>query len=191
MINIEIWGSGKGSNAQNIISHFRSYDDINVSCLCTDRSGSGFFDIGKENGVDVLHLSKSYWESPGFYSDLKQRNPTLIVLAGFLKLVPKEVIQLFPDRIINVHPSLLPKYGGPGMYGDHVHGAVIAANELQSGISIHVVNENFDEGKVLAQFTTSVDNHLDVDGLKAKISQLEMHYFPMVIRHYSSLISGS
>jgi phosphoribosylglycinamide formyltransferase-1 len=184
MISIEIWASGGGTNANKIISYFNNISNINVVSLGCNRKDAGSFKVAEKHGIKSIYWSNRTWESGYIIESLKNRSIDFIVLAGFLKLVPKEVIQEYEGKIINIHPSLLPKYGGKNMYGDYVHQAVIDNKEHKSGISIHEVNEEFDKGKILAQFTTSINSYDGVIQLKNKIQKLEHQNFSPVIHSW-------
>ena len=184
MISIEIWASGGGTNADKIISYFNNISNINVVSLGCNRKDAGSFKVAEKHGIKLIYWSNKTWESGYIIESLKNRSIDFIVLAGFLKLVPKEVIHEYEGKIINIHPSLLPKYGGKNMYGDFVHQAVIKNNEHESGISIHEVNEEFDKGKILAQFSTSINSYDGVIQLKNKIQKLEHQHFSPVIHSW-------
>ncbi|MEY2924394.1 MAG: hypothetical protein RLZZ337_942 [Bacteroidota bacterium] len=181
MINIEIWASGSGTNADVICQYFHQHPHIQVRSIACNRREAGVFDVSARNDVEAFYLEKSKWN----YSDLKQhlaeRSIDFIVLAGFLKLVPSEIIELFPGKIINIHPSLLPKYGGKNMYGEHVHNAVLANNETFTGITMHEVNAEFDKGKMLAQYATPLDASDKLSDVKLKIQKLEHTHFAPTI----------
>ena len=181
MIKIEIWASGGGTNADKIISYFKKIPNINVVSLGCNRKDAGAFKVANKHGIKSIYWDKKSWEISKIIHDVEERSIDFIVLAGFLKLVPKEIIERYEGRIINIHPSLLPSYGGKNMYGDYVHQAVIDNKEHKSGISIHEVNEEFDKGKILAQFTTSINSYDGVIQLKNKIQKLEhQNYSPVI-----------
>lgn len=181
-VNLEIWASGGGTNADAIASYFANHPSIKVSQIICNRKQAGVFDVAKRHGIQADYWGKEDWEAVKVLSALKERQTDLIILAGFLKLVPAEVVKAYEGRILNIHPSLLPKYGGKNMYGDHVHKAVLAHNEKQSGITIHEVNEEFDKGKIIAQFTVPVPATLDE--LKASIHSIEHRYFAPTIEAF-------
>jgi phosphoribosylglycinamide formyltransferase-1 len=184
MIKIEIWASGGGTNADKIISYFNKIPNINVVSLGCDRKDAGSFKVAKKHGIKSIYWDKKSWEISKIIHDVEVRSIDFIVLAGFLKLVPNEIIERYEGRIINIHPSLLPSYGGKNMYGDYVHQAVINNKEPKSGISIHEVNEEFDKGKILAQFSVNLDINDDVESLKSKIQYLEHKHFSSIIHSW-------
>lgn len=176
-----IFASGTGSNAENLIRHFRKTKEAEVALLVANRSCGA---VAKAVMLDVPVLildHKAYFRDPKFISFLKKLGPDLLVLAGFLLLVPKEILNAFPGKVINIHPALLPKYGGKGMYGNHVHQAVIAAGEKESGITIHEVNEKFDEGKILFQAKCALEPGETPESLGGKIHVLEYRHFPEIV----------
>jgi phosphoribosylglycinamide formyltransferase-1 len=181
MVNVEIWASGAGSNADAIFTYFKDHPNINACSLACNRKEAGAFNIAKKHGKPSYYWSKNNWNASSILTDLKSREIDFVVLAGFLKLVPEEVTTAFEGRIVNVHPSLLPKYGGKNMYGELVHKAVLAQKESRTGITIHEVNAEFDKGKLLAQFTTKLAENEDLAGIKAKISILEQVNFAPII----------
>ncbi len=174
--------SGAGSNALNIIDYFQNHSQIEVGFVLSNNENSPAIAASKSKSIDVFVCSNNEVLDGKYLIDLCQDHAIdYIILAGYLKLIPGEFIQRYSGRIINVHPSLLPKYGGKGMYGENVHNAVLAANETESGISIHLVNEKFDEGRLLAQFHCLLSNVDSLTTLKKKIAYLEHSYFPAVI----------
>jgi phosphoribosylglycinamide formyltransferase-1 len=174
MINIEIWASGSGTNADVLMQYFSGIDDIAVVSMGCNRRDAGVFDIAKRNNIPSTYWSKSNWNADTILKELADRQVDYILLAGFLKLVPSEVTRVYKGRIVNIHPSILPAYGGKEMYGEHVHNAVLANNEDSTGITIHEVNEEFDKGKVLAQYTTLLSPAKEtLDSIKSKIQLLE------------------
>ncbi|MEP7264638.1 MAG: phosphoribosylglycinamide formyltransferase [Bacteroidota bacterium] len=182
MKNIAILASGKGSNANNICNYFHNHPLVKVTAIISDRKEAGVFQVAKKHQIESLYINKAEWLQPHqLIAFLKEKNIDLIVLAGFLKLIPTELIIAFPGKIINIHPALLPKYGGKGMYGHFVHEAVHAAGEKETGITIHYVDEHYDEGDIIFQATTTLNNGDDADIIAARIHQLEMKHFPAVI----------
>ena len=174
--------SGAGSNALNIIDYFQNHSQIEVGFVLSNNENSPAIAASKSKSIDVFVCSNNEVLDGKYLIDLCQdQNIDFIILAGYLKLIPSDFIERYTDRIINVHPSLLPKYGGKGMYGEKVHSAVLGANEKESGISIHLVNEKFDEGRLLAQFHCLLSNEDSLATLKKKIAYLEHSYFPAVI----------
>jgi phosphoribosylglycinamide formyltransferase-1 len=182
MKNIAILASGEGSNALRIIEHFRGSDKARVALVISSKGEAPVVEKAMMANVPVMILaSKREFAKPAFTAFLKKQNIDLIVLAGFLFLIPGHLISAFPNKIINIHPALLPKHGGKGMYGHKVHEAVLGAKDKESGISIHYVNERFDEGKVIFQATCAVDANDTAETLAHKIHQLEHAHFSKVI----------
>lgn len=179
---IAIFASGAGSNAQKIIAHLENHPCINVALIVCNKPNAGVLNIAKNLNIETLLIDKEhFFRGDGYVADLKAQQIDFIVLAGFLWKIPLTLIQAFPDSIINIHPALLPKYGGKGMYGHFVHEAVIANNEKESGITIHFVNEHFDDGKHIFKATCSLTEADTPESLAAKIQQLEHAHFPRII----------
>jgi phosphoribosylglycinamide formyltransferase-1 len=182
MIRIAIFASGSGSNAENIINYFKGNQDISVSLLLTNNSEAGVIKRAKKLNVPILIFTKkNFSESSQIIDILINQKIDWIILAGFLWLVPSPMISAFPNKIINIHPALLPKYGGKGMWGHFVHEAVVSNKEIESGITIHLVNEKYDEGEILFQAKCDIlesDTALEVAN---KIHELEQQYFPSII----------
>jgi phosphoribosylglycinamide formyltransferase 1 len=186
--NVAIFASGTGTNAKNIVNYFKNNTSIKISVLVTNKPDSGVFEIGKNNDIPVVLISKDELGSTEFIEKLKTDfQINLIVLAGFLLLIPSNLVAAFKDKMINIHPSLLPKFGGKGMYGMHVHRAVFEANETKTGISIHYVNEVFDEGKIIAQFSCDISDLKSPEEIAAKNQQLEYKHYPEVIEEILSI----
>ena len=183
MPNLSIFASGKGSNAEQIIKHFKkNATGIKVVCLICNQANAGVLKVAKEYGVPFrLFSNQEIQDGTKLLDFLLLQKVDWIVLAGFLRKIPLRLIHSYPERIINLHPSLLPKYGGKGMYGSRVHEAVIENRDSESGISIHLVNEEFDQGKLIAQFSCNLEEKEDVFSLRQKIQKLEHHYYPKVI----------
>ena len=182
MKKIVIFASGSGTNAENIFNYFKDSDRITVDSIFTNNSKAGIIERSKRLGIPCKIFNRDeFVKSDKMLNELLVINPDLIVLAGFLWLVPENIIEAFANKIINIHPALLPKYGGKGMYGDRVHKAVIEAGEKESGITIHWVNKFYDEGKVILQEVVIVDEEDNADSLATKIHELEYEYFPKVI----------
>ena len=181
-MNIALLASGKGSNVKNILSHFQEIDDININLVATNNPNSPVIQYAKDFNVDSRLFHRKEFSKSGYLLQLVQcYNIDLVVLAGFLLMIPEEFVQNFKGSIINVHPSLLPHYGGKGMYGDRVHNAVLANKEIKSGITFHYVNEYYDEGKIIKQFEVSLSEEESLNSLKKKINALEMTHFPQII----------
>lgn len=181
MKKIVIFASGSGSNAENIVTYFSKDKNISFPCILSNKE-EAFVKVRAEKlGVPFKYFTKEEWKNGDILRFLQEIEPDLIVLAGFLLRVPEEIISAFPEKIINIHPSLLPKHGGKGMYGMHVHEAVVANGDKESGITIHYVNENLDEGAIIFQTKCEVlptDTPEDVAG---KVHELEYKFFPEVI----------
>lgn len=183
MIKIAVFASGSGTNAENIFRYFSDSRLARPVLLVADNPAAGALQRAEKFGIERAVFSRTEFRSAdkAILELLREREIGFIVLAGFLSLVPPALVRAFPGRIVNIHPALLPKYGGKGMYGHHVHEAVIAAGEKESGITIHLVNERYDEGATLAQFRVAVEPGDTPDSLAAKIHELEYAHFPEVI----------
>ncbi len=179
--NIAIFASGTGSNAQKIIDRFRNSGSVNIALVVCNKPGAGVLAIAAKEQIPALIIEKSRFSSDAYIKELKNHHIDFIVLAGFLWKVPPALIQQFPSRIINLHPALLPKYGGKGMYGSRVHEAVIAAKEKESGISIHYVDELYDHGNIILQASCTVEDNETAATLAQKIHALEHQHYPQVI----------
>ena len=178
MKKIIIFASGNGTNTQNIINYFRS-SEVVVSKIICNYSGAKVLDIARNENIESIIVSKDQLDTDGVLNLLKQLEPDLIVLAGFLLQMPKSITDTF--KIVNLHPSLLPKFGGKGMWGMNVHKAVIESFEEESGITIHWVNENYDEGNIIKQYKCRVSDLDTPETLSEKIRDLELNY-PSVIK---------
>lgn len=181
MKNIVLFASGAGSNAENIIQYFNENNKINVVGVFTNRTDSGVIQKANKHAIPVFTFNKEQLCGGEIILRVKAFNPTLIVLAGFLLKLPSDFVNSFPNQIINIHPALLPKYGGKGMYGDHVHRAVLENKEIESGISIHYVDEHFDNGDIIFQAKTDVSSCSSSAEIAQKVHQLEHEFFPSVI----------
>ncbi len=182
MIHLAIFASGAGSNAEKIIAHFKGNDRVQVALIVCNKPTAGVLEIAQKWGIKTLLIEKE-----GFFSEkscllaLKEHQIDFIVLAGFLWKMPEAVVAAYPKKIVNIHPALLPKYGGKGMYGDRVHAAVLAAGEKESGISIHYVDEQYDEGDIIFQATCPVEEADTPETLASKVHALEHAHFAQVI----------
>jgi formyltetrahydrofolate-dependent phosphoribosylglycinamide formyltransferase len=180
--NIAIFASGAGSNAKRIIEHFRNNDHIKVGLIVCNNPKAGVLEIAAENNIPVMLVNrKGFYENEGCLNELKLHNINLIVLAGFLWMIPGYLINTYPNQIINIHPALLPKYGGKGMYGEYVHEAVINAGEKESGITIHYVDEHYDNGDIIFQANCPVLPTDTPDMLAERIHELEHTHYAKVI----------
>lgn len=181
---LAVFASGNGSNAEKIFEHFKERDNVEVSLLLTNNPNALVIERAKKHSVPVeVFNRKRFYDTDEITELLLSHEIDLIVLAGFMWLVPPALVKAFPDKIINIHPALLPKYGGKGMYGDFVHNAVLEAKEKESGITIHYVNEHYDEGQVIFQERCTVDADDTPETLAAKIHRLEHRYYPQVIEN--------
>ncbi|MDR2775842.1 MAG: phosphoribosylglycinamide formyltransferase [Tannerella sp.] len=183
MNNIAIFASGSGSNAENLINYFNSSDAmIRVAVVLSNRSDAGVHVRAERLGVPSFTFTNiEFKEGSSVLRKLSEYETHFIVLAGFLLKIPAVVIEAYPDRIINIHPSLLPGFGGKGMYGDYVHKAVVAAKETQTGITIHYVNEHYDEGAVIFQASCPVFPSDTADDVAMKVHELEYKNYPRII----------
>jgi phosphoribosylglycinamide formyltransferase-1 len=180
---LAIFASGTGSNTQQIINHFTSPSSVaTVTLIVCNKPGAGVLQIGEKEGIDNLLIDRErFFNGDAYLPVLQEAKIDLIVLAGFLWKIPLLLIHFFPERIINIHPALLPKYGGVGMYGNKLHKAVINAEETKSGITIHYVDEHYDEGDIIFQATCDVLPGDTPEVLAQRIHQLEHQHYPMVI----------
>jgi len=179
---IAVFASGNGSNAENIVQYFRAGKAAEVVLIVSNNPTAYVLERSKRLGVKRLVISKKDLQSPEMLLEkLRSEKVSWIVLAGFLWLIPEELILAYPGKIINIHPALLPKYGGKGMYGQHVHAAVSEAGETQTGITIHLVNRAYDEGAVLLQKKVEIRSGEFPDAIAAKVHQLEYQYYPQLI----------
>jgi len=182
--NIVLLASGSGSNVENIVRYFQDRPEVAISVVLTNKKDAKVLER-----CDYLKISGLYFNRTSFYDSncilelLKVFDPDLIVLAGFLWKIPEKIIRAFPDRIINIHPALLPKYGGKGMYGNKIHQAVKKNGDTETGITIHYVNENYDEGAIIHQARTLISEKDDVENIAQKIHELEYAHFPKVIEN--------
>ena len=182
MKRIVLFASGSGTNVENIIKYFQHNPDVGVATVLTNKRDAKVLDRCKNLNTSALYFNPpSFFKSDCILDFLLCQKPDLIVLAGFLLKVPEKIINRFPGKIINIHPALLPKYGGKGMYGNHVHEAVKANSEQETGITIHYVNKNYDEGAIIAQFKTKIDSGDTPEEIAAKVHQLEYEHYPKII----------
>lgn len=181
MKNLIIFASGSGSNAENIFNYFKKNSLVKIDLIATNNPQAGVIERAKRLKIPFKIFNRNQFKSSDILLWPKIAQADLIVLAGFLWKIPTNFIAKFPNKIINIHPALLPKYGGKGMYGDRVHQSVVANNEVISGITIHYVNENYDDGAVIFQKSIALDVDETADRLAHKIHQLEYTYYPKVI----------
>ena len=178
---IAVFASGGGSNAEVILRHFKAVPDMEIGLIVSNKASAYVLERAKNHGVASYVHSPEDLENGKLLQLLKENGITFIVLAGYLKKISPELIQAYPNAIVNIHPALLPAYGGKGMYGMRVHEAVFAAGEKESGITIHYVNEHYDEGAVIAQYRCSLDDCLSPQAIQEKVLELEHAHFGRVI----------
>lgn len=181
MKHLVIFASGSGSNVENIFNYFKENSTVKIDLIATNNPQAGVIERAKRLKIPFKVFNRKLLNDGDvlLWSELAQAD--LIILAGFLLKIPSDFITKFPNKIINIHPALLPKYGGKGMYGDRVHQSIVANKEVESGITIHYVNENYDEGTIVFQKTVALEAEETADSLAQKIHQLEYKYFPEVI----------
>jgi phosphoribosylglycinamide formyltransferase 1 len=180
-VNIAIFASGTGTNAAEIIRYFKGHNDIHVNLIVVNKSHAGVFKVAENNQVPAILINKDSFYNESFLEVLGDYKIDFIVLAGFLWLIPSYLVKAFEHKMLNIHPALLPKYGGKGMYGEKVHQAVIQNKEKESGITIHFVNEQFDEGEIVFQEKCEVSELDTPTTLAQKIHQLEHKNFSRII----------
>jgi phosphoribosylglycinamide formyltransferase 1 len=179
---IAIFASGSGTNAEKIAKHFSGNTRIEIALILTNNPNAGVIARAKPFQIPVILFDKKlFYETDKIVQLLQNQNIDLVVLAGFMMLVPRQMVVAFPNQIVNIHPALLPKFGGKGMYGHYVHEAVVAAGETQSGITIHLVNEQYDEGAIIFQASCPVLSTDNADDVAQKIHVLEHEHYPVVI----------
>lgn len=180
--NIAIFASGSGTNAENIINYFRNNPRISINLIVTNREDAFVRERAKRLEVDSYVIKKEAWKNQNLVNDLLSKyNIDYIILAGFLLRVPQYILNKFHNRVINIHPALLPKFGGKGMYGNNVHKAVIDSKDEESGITIHFCNENYDEGNIIFQAKCPILPNDTFEMVAQKVHQLEYKYFPVII----------
>ncbi len=180
--HIAIFASGSGTNAQNIAEYFRSNPEVSVSLILTNKEDAFVLTRAAQLNIPSLVFKrKEFYESDTILKRLVEYHIDFIILAGFLWLIPVNILKAYPWKIINIHPALLPKYGGKGMYGDKVHKAVYEAGEKRSGISIHFVNEKYDDGKIIFQKSFEIEKGDNPESIASKVHVLEYQHFPRII----------
>ncbi|MBU6342069.1 MAG: phosphoribosylglycinamide formyltransferase [Bacteroidetes bacterium] len=183
--HIAIFASGGGSNARKIIEYFRNSDQIAVKLVVVNKRDAGVLEIAESFSIETLVISRTAFANPDFLLPaLVERNIDYIALAGFLWLVPAFLVDAFPRRILNIHPALLPKYGGKGMYGHFVHEAVKAANERESGMTIHLIDNEYDRGETLFQVRCHLEPEDSAEQIAAKVLALEHRYYAAVLEQF-------
>ena len=181
MHSLIIFASGTGTNARAIIEHYRQNGKAKVTLIICNNPEAGVLEIAKNEDIPFLIVDRKTFRETLLIEQMLDCKPSLIILAGFLWKIPEAVINAFPGMIINIHPALLPAYGGKGMFGHHVHNAVLAAGDSESGITVHYVNEHYDDGNIILQARCKVEADYDATRLAASIHRLEHFYFPRAI----------
>jgi phosphoribosylglycinamide formyltransferase-1 len=184
VIKLVVFASGNGSNALNLAGYFKQHPLISFTTIYCNNPNAGIISKAKENGLGCRVFTKEEWKDGTIQSELDFLKTDFIVLAGFLWLVPESLVESYNNRIINIHPSLLPKYGGKGMYGMAVHNAVVIAGESESGITIHLVNKEYDKGAILSQKSVPITKDDTPESVAHKIHDLEYAYFPKTVEDY-------
>lgn len=180
--NIAIFASGAGTNAENCIHYFEKDPNIKVQLIVSNKRDAGVISIALKNNIPFKIYEKKDWEHvENIIRDLHLFQIDLILLAGYLALIPKELIQVFPHKIINIHPALLPKYGGKGMYGKNIHKTVLENGEKETGITIHEVDEIYDNGKIIFQHAVEISPDDTIRSIEQKVRKLEYYYLPRVV----------
>lgn len=181
MIRLALLASGSGSNAEKIMEHFQNSSKAQVALVASNKIDAFVLERAKKFDVPTFTFSRKEMEADVLLSKLQEQKIDWVILAGFLLKIPADLIRAFPNRMVNIHPALLPKHGGKGMYGHHVHEAVKAAGDTETGITIHLVNEHYDEGNIIFQAATSVTREDTPETIAQKVHALEHRYFPGVI----------
>ena len=186
MKKIVIFASGGGSNAESIINYLKG-KEVEVSSIFVNKTDAGVIQIAENHNIPCVIFNRQEFNSSIVLDQIKAINPDLVVLAGFLWLIPANIVMEFPNKIVNIHPSLLPKYGGKGMHGINVHKAVKAAGESESGMTIHFVNDNYDEGNIIFQGKCKINTNDSPDDIARKVLKWEHIHYPKII---DSLLFG-
>lgn len=185
MQRIAIFASGNGTNAERIIKHFEGHSSVEVSLVLSNKSTAKVLKKAENQNVETRVFGRDeFYNSEVILEELKSKKIDLLVLAGFMWLVPEYLVKAYSDMMVNVHPALLPKFGGKGMYGMHVHRAVKEAAENETGITIHLVNEEYDKGRILHQASCAISESDTPESIAEKVHQLEYEHFPKVIEQY-------
>ena len=181
-INIAVFASGNGTNAENIINYFNKTQTATISLIVCNNPDARVIKVAEQNNIPHLLIEKEkFFKGDGYFNELKKAGTEFIVLAGFMWKIPSLLINAYKNKIINIHPALLPKFGGKGMYGNFIHEAVISAKEKESGITIHFVDEIYDNGKIIFQTTCPVHKNDTTETLAKRIHELEYKHYPKVI----------
>jgi phosphoribosylglycinamide formyltransferase-1 len=178
---LAILASGSGSNAEKIMEYFQDSDKAEIALVASNKADAFVLERAKKFEVPTFTFNRKEMEAGELLKKFQVEKIDWVILAGFLLKIPLELIRAFPDHMVNIHPALLPKYGGKGMYGSHVHLAVKAAGDTETGITIHLVNEHYDEGKIIFQAATSIKSDDTSETIATKVLELEHRYFPEVI----------
>ncbi|WP_025762112.1 phosphoribosylglycinamide formyltransferase [Dyadobacter tibetensis] len=187
MKRIALFASGSGSNAEKICAHIAKNPEMEITLVLTNNPEAGVIKRARKFGIPTIVFDKkSFYETQKIQQILKNEAIDFVVLAGFMMLIPESLVKQFPKRMVNIHPALLPKYGGKGMYGHFVHEAVKAAAEKESGITIHYVNEQYDEGDIVFQAKCSLSEKDDAIGIAQKVLELEHQHYPVVLQELVS-----
>lgn len=181
MTRLAILASGSGSNAEKIMEHFQHSSKVQVALVASNKADAFVLERAKKFGVPTFTFTRKEMDAGVLLTKLQEEKIDWVILAGFLLKIPDELIRAFPEHMINIHPALLPNYGGKGMYGSFVHEAVKAAGDTETGITIHLVNEHYDEGKIIFQASTVVHPEDTPEDIAQKVHALEHRYFPEVI----------
>ncbi|MCB0687163.1 MAG: phosphoribosylglycinamide formyltransferase [Saprospiraceae bacterium] len=182
MVQIAIFASGSGTNAEKIIQHFADVEDIGVALVVCNKAKAGVLDIAERWGIPSMLINRDFfYGSDQMVFELKQQGIDFLVLAGFLWMIPSYLVHAYDHKMLNIHPALLPKFGGKGMYGMHVHEAVKNAGEPQTGITIHYVNDQYDDGAVVFQASCPVEIQDTPESIRQKVQVLEHRHFPEVV----------
>lgn len=187
MKRLAILASGSGSNAEKIMEYFQGSKTVEIALVASNKADAFVLERAKKFDVPTFTFSRKEMDAGLLQAKLEEEKIDWVILAGFLLKIPVELTRAFPDRMVNIHPALLPKYGGKGMYGMYVHEAVKAAGEKETGITIHLVNENYDEGRIVFQATTAVETDDSPEDIAQNIHKLEHAHFPRVI---AELVEG-
>lgn len=189
MKKLIVFASGSGSNAENLVRYFEAGKQARVVAIFCNNPTAGVLQRAEKLGIPAYVFNKEDWKTGNFIDEkVASLQPDLIILAGFLWLFPTRLLHLYPNRVLNIHPALLPKYGGKGMYGDHVHRAVLNSNETNHGVTVHLVNEHFDEGEILKQESFEIQTGDTLDVIVAKIHAIEFDIYPKAIEEYLKTI---
>ncbi|WP_273568449.1 phosphoribosylglycinamide formyltransferase [Maribacter halichondriae] len=192
MKRIVLFASGSGSNVENIVRYFHNEPNVTIAAVLTNKRDAKVLERCNNLKINGLYFNRNAFYTTDCVLDiLKTFNPDLIVLAGFLWKMPEKIVRSFPGKIINIHPALLPKYGGKGMYGNHVHQAVKDSGDIETGITIHYVNENYDEGAIIAQEKVAIKSNDSTEKIAEKVHALEYEHFPKTIAKLLGLSMAS